>query len=155
MKKFLCLLSIILLFGIEPVCANVYGGMDPGAINSQYMRDMRTFEVKSRAKQKSAIVKQTAAEKAEATPVQTSDIKTITFVNNRIFTSSQLLGLVKDKLNQPMNFENIAAIRKSLMKFYQSNGYYSAVAIIVSQDNTTGELVIQMDEGTKNSIVIE
>ena len=155
MKKFVCLLSILSIYAVEPVFANVMGGMDPGAINSQYMRDMRTFEVKSRAKQKNAIVKQTAIEKAEATPVQTSDIKTITFVNNRVFSSAQLTSLVKDKLNQPMNFENIAAIRKSLMKFYQSNGYYSAVPIIVSQDNTTGELVIQMDEGTRNSIVIE
>ena len=155
MKKFLCLLSIIMVFGFEPAFANVYGGMDPGAINSQYMRDMRTFEVKSRVKQKNAIVKQTAIDKAEATPVQTSDIKTITFVNNKVFSSAQLMTLVNDRLNQPMNFENIAAIRKTLMKFYQSNGYYSAVPIIVSQDNTTGELVIQMDEGTRNSIVIE
>ena len=154
MKKILSILCITLVCGVEPVFA-VMGGMDPGAINSQYMRDMRTFEVKSRAKQKSAIVKQTAVEKAEATPVQTSDIKRIVFVNNRVFTSAQLMGLVKNKINQPMNFENLAAIRKSLMRFYQSNGYYSAVAIIVSQDNVTGELVIQIDEGTKNSIQIE
>lgn len=155
MKKLLCLFAIIIVSTAEPVFANVYGGMDPGAINSQYMRDMRTFEVKSRAKQKSAIVSKTEAEKAETTPVQTSDIKTITFVNNKILSSAQLLALVKDKINQPMNFENIAAIRKSVMKYYQANGYYSAVAIIVSQDNTTGELVIQIDEGTRNSITIE
>lgn len=154
MKKILSAVCIIIVSGIEPAFA-VMGGMDPGAINSQYMRDMRTFEVKSRAKQKSAIVKQTAVEKAEATPVQTSDIKKIVFVNNRVFTSAQLTSLVKNKINQPMNFENLAAIRKSIMRFYQSNGYYSAVAIIVSQDNVTGELVIQIDEGTKNSIQIE
>lgn len=154
MKKILSILCITLVFGVEPVFA-VMGGMDPGAINSQYMRDMRTFEVKSRAKQKSAIVKQTAVEKAETTPVQTSDIKKIIFVNNKVFTSVQLSSLVRNKINQPMNFENLASIRKSIMRFYQSNGYYSAVAIIVSQDNVTGELVIQIDEGTKNSIQIE
>lgn len=155
MKKLFCIFCIIMTAGIEPAFAGVYGGMDPGAINSQYMRDMRTFEVKSRAKQKSAIVRQTAAEKAEAPAVQTSDIKEITFVNNNVFSSSQLLSLVKDKINQPMNFENLAAIRKTIMKFYQANGYYSAVAIIVSQDNTNGKLVIQVDEGTKNSIIVE
>ena len=63
--------------------------------------------------------------------------------------------LVKDKIDKPMNAENLADIRKVIMKYYQANGYYSAVPIIVSQDNTTGTLVIQIEEGTKNSITIE
>ena len=54
-----------------------------------------------------------------------------------------------------MNAQNLAEIRKDIMKYYQANGYYSAVPIIVSQDNTTGTLVIQIEEGTKNSITIE
>ena len=54
-----------------------------------------------------------------------------------------------------MNIENISAIRKDIMRYYQSKGYFSAVALVTAQDYQTGSLTIEIKEGGKNSIVIE
>ena len=156
MKKTLCLVCILMIGTMNIALAGAFGGMDPGAINYQATRDMRLHEVSSRVKQKnSAIVQPKTALQERTIPDVTAYIKTINFVNNKNIPTEELSFLVKDKIDKPMNAENLADIRKVIMKYYQANGYYSAVPIIVSQDNTTGTLVIQIEEGTKNSITIE
>ena len=84
-----------------------------------------------------------------------SNIKAISFVGNDSISSTVLNNLLKDKIDQPMSAENIAAIRKTVMKFYQEQGFFSAVAMVLSQDSQTGELVIEVREGGKNSIQIQ
>lgn len=156
MKKVLLVSFIIFMANINCACAYNLGGMDAGAINRQYVQDMKIHEYKMRSNQKSsAIVQPKTSVQQQVVPDVTSEIKTITFVGNKNVPSSELLSLVKKKINQPMNAKNIADIRRDVMRYYQASGYYSAVPIISSQDNTTGSLVIQIEEGTKNSIVIE
>ncbi len=155
MKKNLCILALFLLISGDLAFAGALGGMDPGAINSQYMRDIRNYEIKSRAKDRSAIVKQSEESEQAQQAAETSLIKSVKFIGNNNFPSSQLLPIIQDKINQPMTAENLAAIKKIIMKFYQSEGYYSALPIIVSQDTKNGEVVLEIQEGSKNSIILE
>lgn len=158
MKKTFFLSVILFAVSTLPVLANGFnavGGMTPGALNIQNTKDMRLHEAKTRAKYNSAIVKPKTEVDKPVVPNVVTEIKSITFVNNTNFSSEQLNEVVKEQLNQPMSIENISAIRKNLMKFYQQHGYYSAVPIIVSQNDKTGELIIEMNEGSKNSITFE
>ena len=153
MKKII-LLSGVLLMVSQAAFAASYGTYDAGAVNSQYMTDLRTHEAAVRAKNKSAIISTKTTPKTQA-EVTTSDIKSITFVNNDSIPSSELLNVVEDKINKPMTSENITEIRKDIMKYYQERGYFSALAMVVSQDSQNGGLVIEIKEGGKNSIQIQ
>ena len=161
MKKVL-MMFVLFCLGTNMSYASAFGGYDAGAVNSQYMRDLRTHEAITRAKNKSAIVttnKQTPLQQREMQEqrdkIINADIKTITFVNNASIPSSKLLNTVSDKINLPMSAENIASIRKDIMKYYQDKGFFSAVAIVSSQDSETGEVVIEIREGGKNSITVQ
>ncbi len=156
MKKVLILSVLLFVANYNMAIANPFGGMDPGAINTQYMKELRFHEMKTRARQKSAIVntgEKTQNEVVEAQEV--GEIQSINFVGNNVFSSEQLQQIVKDKIGTPLSAENVSVIRRNIMKFYQSQGYYSAIPIVVSQNNKTGEIVFEIQEGTKNSIVIE
>ena len=156
MKKLLCVLVLFVATNYNLAIANSFGGMDPGAINTQYMKDLRFHEIKTRAKQKNAIINTTERPQKEVVEMQEAgEIQSINFVGNNIFSTQQLQSVVKDKIGTPLSPENISIIRKNLMKFYQSQGYYSAIPIVVSQNNKTGEIVFEIQEGTKNSIIIE
>ncbi len=155
MKKQIFTLSLLILWIMPPLSfASQYGGMDPGVLNSQYMKDLRFHEATTRSKNKSAIVQSSSKSETENSSEE-SNLKNIVFVNNASIPSETLLEVVKDKIDLPMTAENIASIRKSIMKYYQNLGYYSAVAMISSQNNQNGELVIEVNEGSKNSIKIE
>ena len=41
------------------------------------------------------------------------------------------------------------------MKYYQSYGYYSAVAIVESENPSEGTITFRMQEGSKDSIQID
>ncbi len=140
------------------IAANVsyaqYAGYDAGTLNRQYVQDLRTHEAVTRARQSSAIVQPKTASQTQK-EVTDANIKSIVFVNNNSISSSVLTNVVKDKINQPMTAENVSAIRREIMRFYQDQGYFSAVAMAVSQDSQTGELTIEIREGGKNSIQIQ
>ncbi len=155
MKNLLSIVFILLIANMNSAIAFNVGGMDAGAVNRQYAQDMRIHEIKSRSQNRSAIVKPKTALQEKTIPDVVTEIKNISFVNNVNIPTQELSMVVEDKINQPMNAQNLASIRKDLMKYYQANGYYSAVPIITKQDNTTGTIVIQIEEGSKNSIIIE
>ena len=156
MKKIVILSSVLFIANMNFAFAYNLGGMDAGAINRQYVRDMRIHEMQSRPHKKSdAIVQPKTSVQKAVIPDVTAEIKSISFTGNNSVPASELNALLKNKINKPMNAQNIADIRKDIMRYYQANGYYSAVPIIVSQDNMSGSLVIQIEEGPKNSIVIE
>ena len=152
MKKLL-VLSSLLLFAANASFAQ-YAGFDAGTLNREYVRDLRTHEAITRARSNSAIVTPKAGTQMPK-ELSASDIKAISFVGNESISSAVLNNLLKDKINQPMSAENIAAIRKTVMRFYQEQGFFSAVAMVLSQDSQTGELVIEVREGGKNSIQIQ
>ena len=155
MKKFFCLICLLLSSAAYngQVFAASLGSMDPGAINRDYVREMRTYEAVSRAREKSAIVQKTQPDTAQT--AASANLKSVHFTGNNVFSEQQLLPVIQSKIDSPMSPENIADIRKKIMKFYQSQGYYSVVANIVSMDVKTGSLVVEVIEGTKNSIVVE
>lgn len=156
MKKALILSVLLVVANYNMAIANPFGGMDPGAINTQYMKELRFHEMKTRAERKSAIVNTSERpEKEIAETKEVGEIQAINFVGNNIIPSEQLQEVVKDKIGLPLSTENVSAIRRNLMKFYQTQGYYSALPVVVSQNNKTGEIVFEIQEGTKNSIIIE
>ncbi len=154
MKKLFILLFFIC--SASNIClASAISAYDAGAINSQYMRDLRTHEAAARAKKNnSAIVSTKTAPKTQE-EITTSNIKTVTFVNNNEISTSELTSVIENDINKPMTAENISAIRKNIMKYYQDRGFFSAVAMVISQDTQNGELVIDVKEGGKNSITIQ
>ena len=156
MKKLFCLLCLATMALSNSAIANQFGGMSPGAINNQNVRDLRLHEVSTRTKQRSAIVQpKTKQMEQPVIPDVVSNLSAVKFTNNANFTSAQLEQVTQPYIGQPLSPENIAQIRKDLMTFYQKRGFYSAVPIIVSQNGSTGELVIEMQEGSKNSITFE
>ncbi len=154
MKKILTI-SFILL-GLTNL-AFAYGelGFDAGTLNSQTMRDFRTHEAVTRAKAKNSAIVSTKTAPPTQEQVTASNIKNVSFVNNVAVPSSELAAVVRDKINQPMTPENIAAMRRDLMRYYQNRGFFSAVPTMVSQDTQTGEVVFDVKEGGRNSIIIE
>lgn len=153
MKKAV-ILFFVFVMASEISFASSFGAYDAGAVNSQYMRDLRVHEAATRAKNNSAIISTKTMPKTQA-DVTTADIKAVIFVNNSSIPSSELLNVIEDKINKPMTPENVTAIRKDIMKYYQDRGYFSALAMVVSQDTQNGELVIEIKEGGKNSIQIQ
>lgn len=159
MKK---LLVLCLLFGsvTNITFASQFGGYDAGSLNSQYVRDLRMHDSITRARSNSSAIINTKNKPSDVAskPLDqsaVSDIKSVIFINNSSIPSSELLNAIHSKINQPMNAENVAEIRKNIMGYYQSKGYYSAVAIINAQNASTGELIIEVKEGGKNSILIQ
>ena len=59
MKKILCLFILLIAANYNFAIANPMGGMDPGLINTQYMKELRFHEMKTRTKQKNAIINST------------------------------------------------------------------------------------------------
>ena len=134
------------------------GAYDACSLNQQYMKDLRMHEFATREKNKSAIVKnkiQTETkEEARNIPVN-STIKSVKFINNKVFTSQELNEVIADKLNEPANEKTIADIRRQITKLYQNNGYYSVLVFPETGKISSGELIFEIQEGTKNSITIE
>lgn len=154
MKKLSFLICTIILSGSISYASSL-GGYDAGALNSQYMRDLRMHEMTTRAKSQSAIVKSTnKVDEAEKVPVSTN-IKSISFVNNKAISSQELARITESSLNKPATESNIADLRKLILKYYQANGYYSALAFPNTNNLSSGEIIFEIQEGTKNSIVIE
>ena len=158
MKKTVILFLIITLFNIQQVFA--MSAIDAGSVNSSAVRDMRLHDALLRSKEKSAIVKKEEQKSAQEKENQLNeaaltDIKNISFVNNYSIPAGELYRVIQSHINQPMNAQNISEVRKELMKYYQQKGYYSALVLVSSENAQTGELVLDIKEGGKNSITIE
>ena len=159
MKKVLIILSVLFITN-----SFVYAGIegyDPGVLNQQYMREMRMHEFASRARnQQNAIINTTDKKQTENSnttsniPVNTI-IKTITFVNNNFVSTDDLNRIVSYNLNKPATMENIAEIRSLLTRYYQANGYFSAIVTPNTNNIRNGQLIFEIQEGTKNSIIVE
>lgn len=154
MKKLLVLIGVLALT-IQASYAAGFGAYDAGSINSQYMRDLRTHEMMTRAKNRNAIVQQTTkAEQATKVPV-TAHIKKITFVNNEAISTAELENITSGYMGKLATDAMVSKIRKLVAKYYQSNGYFSAIIIPNVANLAKGELIFEIKEGTKNSIIVE
>lgn len=154
MKKNFIILCILIMAGSASY-SSALGGYDAGSLNSQYMRDLRTHELATRAKSQSAIIKSTNKPDQPVTVPESAKIKSIRFVNNKSIPSEDLMRVVSYRLNQNATDESIAELRKQIIKYYQANGFYSAIAFPNKNNLSAGELIFEIQEGTKNSIVIE
>lgn len=159
MKKIFSLLFITALVS-NMALANGLGGFDAGSIGRQNEIDMRLHEIEKRGKKNTEAfittrsTPQTQNQRREQ-QVSSSPIKSVAFINNNSIPSSELAYAVRDQINQPMTPESISIMRKEIMRYYQSKGYFSAVATMVSQDTQEGMVVFDIKEGGRNSIQIE
>lgn len=159
MKKLFVLFSLVcFVSGFQSVYA--MPALDAGSVGASNMRDLRLHEAVSRAREKSAIVKKeqdNEREKVlnELNQAALSDIKYVTFVNNLSISSKELFSVVQKYINQPMNPINVSAIRKDIMRYYQRKGFFSVLATVSAENAQTGEVVIEIREGGRNSITIE
>ena len=159
MKK-ISLLAFVLIMLSNVSFAAGLGAYDAGALNQQYMRDLRTHEFASRAKTKNAIIN-TTDKKSEKEINNSSDIpvnaiiKSVKFINNNAIASETLNGVVSYAIDRPATSANISEIRRILTKYYQSKGYFSVVIIPQMQELDKGIIIYEIQEGPKNSISVE
>ncbi len=148
-------LSFFVLFSIILSASTAFGaamgGYDAGLVNSQYMKDIRTFDLrKENAKR---------AQQIEAPQVQqriaAGNLVSVSFINNRAYSEKTLQGIVQEYIGGPLTPTTLMEMRKKIMKFYQSNGYYSAVAIVENENMREGTVTFRMQEGSKDSIQID
>lgn len=134
------------------------GAFDVGTINQQNVRDMRLHEVQTRAQNRSAIIQKEKTEQEEqnkvSVPAITKTIKTIRFSGNEKIPAGDLYRVVSGYIGAPATEQTIIAIRKLVTKYYQANGFYSAIVIPETNGLTSGSLVFDIQEGDKNSITI-
>ncbi len=159
MKKLLIFLLALFLFP-ELSYASAMGGYDPGAVNQQYMRDLRVHEFASKNRNKSVII-DSANKNANQNSNNTSDIpvnvflKSINFVNNSSVSTQTLNNLVSYALNKPASPADVSRMRKLITKYYQSNGYFSVIVVPDMSALTSGVLTFDINEGSRNSITVE
>jgi len=146
-------LSIIMLFSVifsaSTAFGTAMGGYDAGSINSQYMKDIRTFDLRKENQKRIQQI-----EKPQQM-VTVGNLSSVSFINNRAYSEKTLQGIVQEYIGQPLNPTTLMQMRKKIMKFYQSNGYYSAVAVVESENMREGTVTFRIQEGTKDSIQIE
>lgn len=148
-------ISALVLFSVilsaMPAFGAAAGGYDAGQMNSQYMMDIRSFDFR---KENSKRVQQIEAPKA-AQRVDAGQLNSVSFINNRVFSEKTLQSIVAGFIGQPITAANIMQMRKKIMKYYQSYGYYSAVAIVEAENPADGTITFRMQEGSKDSIQID
>ena len=131
-------------------------GYDAGSLNQQYVRDMRIHEFQTHAQNKNAIIQKEKAEEQGkvAAPTTIKTINNIRFSGNYAIPAGDLSRVVSSYIGKPATDTNISAVRKLVTKYYQANGYYSAIVVPDATSITTGLLTFNIQEGTKNSITI-
>jgi len=146
MKRFLFLLTALVISQQISLAIDMMGSYDPGLINSQYMKEIKIFES---GKTKPDIFKiDTPLEK-------TFTLKQVNFVNNEACNTEELESVVADKIGKEMAPSDIALMERSIMKYYQSKGYVSAIATVSATDKSSGIITISLKEGKENSVQVE
>lgn len=148
-------ISALVLFSVilsaAPAFGAAMGGYDAGQMNSQYMMDIRSFDFrKENAKRAQQIETPKPAQRIDA-----GQLNSVSFINNRVFSEKTLQSIVAGYIGQPITSTNIMQMRKKIMKYYQSYGYYSAVAIVEAENPADGTITFRMQEGSKDSIQID
>ena len=152
---------IISLFMIFAVAGMSYAsmGFDAGSIGQQNVIDMRLHDIEMRAKNRNAIIQKEKSEEQQQqkvmVPTSATTIQNIRFSGNVGIPAGDLARVSSSYLGKPATDTNISAIRKLISKYYQSNGYYSAVVVPEASSLTSGTLNFQIKEGTRNSITID
>lgn len=148
-------LSVIVLFSIilstSTAFGSAMGGYDPGLVNSNYMKDIRTFDLR---KENAKRIQQIETPQAQQR-IAAGNLASVSFLNNRAFSEKTLQGIVNEYIGQPLTPTLLMDMRKKIMKFYQTNGYYSAVAVVENENMREGTVTFRMQEGTKDSIQID
>lgn len=146
MKKFLFLIMVLAISQQISLATTTMGSYDPGLINSQYMKEIKIFEA---GRSKPEIFK-------IDTPLQkTFTLKQVNFVNNEACNSDELQSLIADKIGKEMAPSDLALMERSIMKYYQSKGYISAIATVTNTDKNSGVITINVKEGQENSVKVE
>lgn len=152
--------KVLILICIMSACTNIsfasMGAYDAGSLNREYVRDMRMHEMQTRERNKAAIVqKENAVEKRLSNVPVSAEIKKISFDGNEALSSEALLKVVESNIGTIANEQRVVNMRNLLLKYYQSNGYYSVIVFPDITKLSSGELLFHIKEGGKNSITVE
>lgn len=152
------ILSVFMVFAVAGMSyASI--GFDAGAVGQQNLRDMRLHEVEMRAKNRSAIIQKEKAQEQQQDkvliPTSATTIQNIRFSGNVGIPAGDLARVTSSYLGKPATEANISSIRKLISKYYQANGYYSAIVVPEASSLTSGTLTFEIKEGTRNSITID
>lgn len=146
MKRFLFLLTAFVVIQQVSFATGTIGSYDPGLINSQYMKEIKIFQTNRSKPEIFQIDK----------PLEKSfTLKQVTFVNNQVCNTQELESVVADKIGKEMAPSDLVMMERSIMKYYQSKGYTSAIASVSSTDKNAGIVIINLQEGQENSVQIE
>ena len=112
--------------------------------------------MQTRERNKAAIVqKENAVEKRLSNVPVSAEIKKISFDGNEALSSEALLKVVESNIGTIANEQRVVNMRNLLLKYYQSNGYYSVIVFPDITKLSSGELLFHIKEGGKNSITVE
>ncbi len=150
-KKLSFIVLSLVILSVSTAFGAAMGGYDPGLVNSNYMKDIRTFDLR---KENAKRVQQIEAPQAQQR-IAAGNLASVSFLNNRAFSEKTLQGIVNEYIGQPLTPTLLMDMRKKIMKFYQSNGYYSAVAVVENENMREGTVTFRMQEGSKDSIQID
>ncbi len=146
MRRFLFLLTAFVIIQQVSFATGTIGSYDPGLINSQYMKEIKIFQTNKSKPEIFQIDK----------PLEKSfTLKQVTFVNNQVCNTQELESVVADKIGKEMAPSDLVMMERSIMKYYQSKGYTSAIASVSSTDKNAGIVIINLQEGQENSVQIE
>ncbi len=146
MRRFLFLLTAFVIIQQVSFATGTIGSYDPGLINSQYMKEIKIFQTNKSKPEIFQIDK----------PLEKSfTLKQVTFVNNQVCNTQELESVVADKIGKEMAPSDLVMMERSIMKYYQSKGYTSAIASVSSTDKSAGIVIINLKEGQENSVQVE
>ena len=91
--------------------------------------------------------------------IQSLFLKSVSFIDNNVFTSQELQPLVSEYLNRNLTLKEIRELRDKITKFYVDKGYINSGAAIQISDNPTlnleaADLKIRVIEGKLSELNI-
>lgn len=146
MKKLLILASLLVFVPVNSYCMPIDGN-NPNLLNNQHMKQFNFSDLRKKigdSKNKLTVEKS-----------QIILLNSLTFNNNQAFTSEELQSLVSDRIGKKFSQDDLIYIRKTITDFYQNSGYISAKVKVSENEKTKGNILITVDEGSKDSIKIE
>lgn len=154
MKKLFILICVVSVSTNMAFAA--MGAFDAGAINREYMQDMRRHEFQTREKDRASLIqKEHETEKKSLNIPDSTVLKNISFVGNQAVSSETLFRIVESNIGEKVNEQTVSNMRKMILKYYNSNGYFSAIVFADITKISDGELIFQIKENGINSITIE
>lgn len=138
MKK-IYLLFLLLIIAPQACKASTTGTYDPGLLNSQHMKEFNIFERDTKLPE---IFKEQPRPKSYY-------ISTIKFEKNSSIPTVKLVEIIEEKIGAKLSQDDLLKMTQDLTKFYQDNGYKSAIVEVSDKNAEQGTIIFSIYEGPK------